>query len=142
MKKRTLIMVYIGIIVVTIILGLLLSSMLIEAFSSFEFPFEIPPEYMPVIGMIITVKTIIGVMNLGLLFLMLGIYIDLYRKIKTNFTAGLLLLIAVLLLNTLTSNPLIFLRWGFPPVGPGFGFIIPDLFTTVALTVLFYLSLE
>ena len=142
MKRRTLIIVYIGIVVVTAILGLLLSSIMLEIFSGFEFPFHIPPEYLPVLGMIITIKTVIGLMNMGLLFLMLGIYIDLYRKIKTNFTAGLLLLIVVLLLNTLTSNPLIFLRWGVPVVGPGLGFIIPDLFTTVALTVLFYLSLE
>jgi hypothetical protein len=142
MKKRTYILVYIGIVVVMVILGLLLSSILFDIFTGQDLPFEIPPEYLPVIATIITSKAIMGLVNMGLLFLMIGIYINLYRKIRTNFTAGLLLLLVVLLLNVLTSSPIIFLRWGVPLVGPGLGFIIPDLFTTIALTVLFYLSLE
>jgi hypothetical protein len=73
---------------------------------------------------------------------MLGIYIDLYRKIKSNFTAGLLLLIVVLLMNSLTANPILFLRHEGALIVPGVGFIIPEFFTTIALTVLFYLSLE
>ncbi len=142
MEKRTLIAVYIVSVLLAIILGHILAEILIANFTGAEFPFEIPLQYLPYIDFMIYLKTVISSVNFVLIILLLGIYVDLYRKIKTNFTAGLLLLIIVLLMNALTSNPLVFLRFGFPVIGVGFGFIIPDLFTTIALTVLFYLSLE
>lgn len=141
MKKKTLIGIYIVSVIIAVILGLILSSIMIDVIEGSEFPFPIPPEYLPAFKISMTFKTVISFVNTALIFLMLGIYIDLYRKIKTNFTAGLLLLIIVLLLNTVTGNPLIFLRFEGAII-PGSGFIIPELFTTVALTVLFYLSLE
>ena len=45
-------------------------------------------------------------------------------------------------MNAMTANPLLFLRFGFPIIGSGLGFMIPDVQSTIALTVLFYLSLE
>ncbi len=140
MKKRTLVAVYIVSVILAVILGVILSGILLENYTGSEFPFEIPVEHLPALRVMISLKTVISFVNMALIFLMLGIYTDLYRKIKTNFTAGLLLLILVLLMNALSSNPLIFLR--FPIIGGGLGFIIPDIFTTIALTVLFYLSLE
>ncbi len=142
MEKRTLIAAYFVSIILAVILGMILSEILIANFTGSEFPFEIPPEYLPPLNFMIYLKTVISSVNFVLIILLLVIYVDLYRKIKTNFTAGLLLLIIVLLMNAVTSNPLVFLRFGFPVFGVGVGFIIPDLFTTIALTVLFYLSLE
>lgn len=142
MNKRTLITVYFVSVILAIILGFVLSGFMLEGFTGAEFPFEIPVEYLPALRAMITFKTVLSFVNMALIFLMLCIYADLYRKLKSNFTAGLLLLIIVLLLNALTSNPLIFLRFGLPVVGRSFGFIFPDLFNTLALTVLFYLSLE
>ena len=142
MKKKTLIGIYFISVIIAIILGLVLSGILIENFEGTEFPFPIPPEYLPALKFMMTLKTVISFINVALIFLMLGIYTNLYRKIKTNFTAGLLLLIIVLLMHALTSNPLLFLRFQGAFISPGFGFIIPDIFTTIALTVLFYLSLE
>ncbi len=141
MKKKVLLAAYVALVVIAAILGIVLSGMMLDNFTGSEFPFEIPPEYLPGVRLAITFKTVISLVNMTLIFLMLAIYVDLYRKIKTNFTAGLLLLIIVLLLNAMTSNPLLFLRFGFP-LGAGPFFIIPDLFSTIALTVLFYLSLE
>ncbi|MGY5872821.1 MAG: hypothetical protein RTV72_11285 [Candidatus Thorarchaeota archaeon] len=142
MKKRTLIGIYFVSIIVTVILGIVLSGILLENFSGAEFPIPIPVEYLPALKFMISLKTVISFVNIVLIFLMLGIYIDLYRNIKTNFTAGLLLLIIVLLLNAFTSNPLLFLRFEGAVLFPSMGFIIPDVLTTIALTVLFYLSLE
>ena len=142
MKKRTLIGIYFVSVALAVMLGAILSGIMLNHYTGSEFPFEVPPEYLPALSVMITLKTVVSFVNMALIFLMLSIYIDLYRKIKSNFTAGLLLLIIVLLMNALTSNPLLFLRFGFPVVGAGLGFIIPDLFSTIALTVLFYLSLE
>ncbi len=142
MKKRTLIGIYFASVIIAVILGGILSIILFEHFVGADLPFEIPVEILPSLRFIMSLKTVISFVNTALIFLMLGIYIDLYRKIKTTFTAGLLLLILVLLMNVLTSNPLIYLRMGVPIVAPGIGFIIPDIFTTIALTVLFYISLE
>ena len=142
MEKRTLIAVYIVSVLLAVILGLILSEILLENFTGAEYPFPIPPEYLPSLHFMTYLKTVVSFVNMALIVLMLAIYLDLYRKIRTNFTAGLLLLVIVLLMNALTSNPLVFLRFGFPVAGIGIGFIIPDLFTTIALSVLFYLSLE
>jgi len=142
MNKRSLIGVYIAVVTTAIILGLILSGILLELYRGAPFPFPVPPEYLPVFAFMMTLKTVVSFVNIGLILLMLGIYIDHYRKIKTNFTAGLLLLILVLLMNALTSNPLLFLRFEGPVISQGIGFIIPDLFSTIALSVLFYLSLE
>jgi len=142
MKKKTLIGIYIGSMIVAVIIGLILSSIMIDVLEGSEFPIPIPPEFLPAFKVAMTFKTVITFVNVALIFLMLGIYIDLYRKIKTNFTAGLLLLILVLLMNAITSSPLYFLRFTGAFISPGMGFIIPELFNTIALSVLFYLSLE
>jgi hypothetical protein len=142
MNKKTLIGIYFVAVIAAVILGLFLSAIMINVIEGSEFPIPIPPEYLPALKIAMTIKTVISFVNMALIVLMLGIYIDLYRKIKTNFTAGLLLLIIVLLLNALTSNPLLFLRFDGTFFSPGMGILIPDLFSTIALSVLFYLSLE
>ena len=142
MKKRTLIGIYFVSVIGSAILGSILSILFLEHFSGSEFPFPIPVEYLPSIRFLLGLKTVISFVNMSLILLMLGIYVDLYRKIKTNFTAGLLLLIIVLLLNAFTSNPLLFLSFEGGVISPSMRFIIPDALTTIALTVLFYLSLE
>jgi hypothetical protein len=142
MKKNTLIGIYFASLIIAVLLGLGLSQILVAFVEGAHFPLPIPPEYLPALKIALKLKAVVSFVNIALIFLMLGIYIDLYRKIKTNFTAGLLLLILVLLMNALTSNPFLFLRLEGAILGPGMGLIIPDLFTTIALTVLFYLSLE
>lgn len=142
MKKRTLVGIYFVSVIAAVIMGLMLSALIFGVITGSEFPIPIPPEFIPALEVMLTLKTVVSFVNIALIFLMLGIYLDLYRKIKTNFTAGLLLLIVVLLLNALTSNPFLFFRFEGALFTPGMGFLIPDLFTTIALTVLFYLSLE
>ena len=142
MKKRTLLGVFAILVIVAIILGVILSAGIIEFISSPDFPFEIPPEFFPGILLYTPLKVILSLVNMVLILLMLAIYIDLYRKLKSRFTAALLLMIIVLMLNVMTSNPAVFFRFGPQLVGFGPFLIIPDLFTTIALTVLFYISLE
>jgi hypothetical protein len=142
MKRRSLLVTLITSITLAVIAGVILSGLMIEDLLSHHSPIEIPPNLLPAVLFGMTLKTVVTFVNIALLLLLLGIYVDIYRHLKSNFTAGLVLLILVLLMNALTSNPLLFLRIGNPMVGFGEGFIIPDLFTTIALIVLFYLSLE
>jgi hypothetical protein len=142
MNRRTLIAAYVFVVVLATIIGLILSGFIVDFITRPQFPFPIPPEYLPGVLAAITIKTVLSMVNVALILLMLVIYVDLYRKLKSNFTAGLVLLILVLLMNAGSSNPLLFLRFDFPIVGGGPFFILPDLFSTIALTILFYLSLE
>jgi MFS family permease len=142
MKRRNLLVIFVVSVALAVVAGAVLSAFMIDDLLSHHSPIEIPPDLHPAVLLGMTLKTIVTFVNMALLLLLLGIYVDLYRHLKSNFTAGLVLLILVLLMNALTSNPLLFFRIGNPIMGFGGGFIIPDLFTTFALIVLFYLSLE
>jgi hypothetical protein len=87
-------------------------------------------------------KAIVGLLNTILLIYLAGVYLDLYRATRSQFTLGLLFLSGALLLYTLFTNPatLIFTSdTGSIRVLRFFNFV-PDLFTTIASTILIYLS--
>ncbi len=98
-----------------------------------------PPE---VVEFFAILKTIISFVNVALILFILGVYINIYRTMRTRFTLSLVTVMLLLLLYAVTSNPLLHVGFGFQAVGLGPFAIIPDIFTTVALLILFYLSLE
>lgn len=89
-----------------------------------------------------TAKTVISMVNVALSISLLVIYIDIYRKTKSEFTIGLIVFSTVLLLYALTSNPLMHGALGFHAYGLGPFAMLPDLFTFAALAVLLYLSVK
>ncbi len=89
-----------------------------------------------------TVKTVISTINVTLLIFLLITYIDIYVKIKSEFTIGLIIFSMVLLFYALASNPLMHWIFGFRAFGLGPFAMLPDLFTCVALAVLLYLTLK
>lgn len=89
-----------------------------------------------------TAKTVISTINIALLVCLLIIYVGIYQKTKSDFTIGLIIFSSVLLLNVLSSNPLIHGVFGFSAYGLGPFAMLPDLFTCVALAVLLYLSVR
>lgn len=89
-----------------------------------------------------TAKTIISLVNIALSIALLIIYIGIYREIKSNFTVSLIIVMLVLLLYSLTSNPLLHSAFRYYASGLGPFAMLPDLFTTIALIILLYLSLE
>lgn len=108
-------------------------------------PLEGPmlPEVVPGdIGLYYTVETVISTINVTLLIILLITYAGIYRKTRSEFTIGLMIFSAVLLLNAFASNP--FVRWvfGFRAFGLGPFAMLPDLFTCVALVVLLYLTVK
>jgi len=89
-----------------------------------------------------TVKTVISTVNVTLLIFLLVTYVDIYMKIKSGFTVGLIIFSMVLLFYALTSNPLMHRIFGFRAFGLGPFAMLPDLFTCAALAVLLFLTLK
>ncbi len=88
------------------------------------------------------VKTMLSTINATLLVLLLATYIDLYKKLKSEFTLGLILFSLILLLYAISSNPLLQSFFGYWAFGLGPFAMLPDLFATFALAVLLYLTMK
>ncbi len=99
-----------------------------------------PPPPIRDIELYYTLNMVISSINVTLLIFLLITYISIYRKIKSDFTIGLMIFSVVLLLYALTSNPLVHRIFGFHASGLGPFAMLPDLFTCVALVILLYLS--
>ena len=89
-----------------------------------------------------TAKTVLSTINATLLVFLLITYVDIYKKLKSEFTIGLIIFSMVLLLYALVSNPLMQSIFGFRGIGLGPFAMLPDLFTCLALTVLWYLTMK
>jgi hypothetical protein len=126
-------------LVVAVVLGFVVSTRLLPPPGSIP---SLPPLKPEEIAFFTTVKTLISFVNITLILWLLSVYITLYKEIKSRFTLGLILLMLVLFLYALSSNPLLHFYFGFYSRGLGPFTVIPDLFTAVALIVLVYLSNE
>jgi len=104
-------------------------------------PIRIRPPSSEELHAYFTVRTIVSMINAGLSVILLIVYAEIYVKTRAQFTIGLVILSAVLLVYAITSNPLLqalsFQVYGFGLVGA-----LPELFTTMAAVVLLYLSME
>jgi hypothetical protein len=89
-----------------------------------------------------TVETVVSTINATLSILLLLIYISIYQKTRSEFTVGLIIFSAVLLLHALVSIPLVFQAFGFYEFGLGPFAMLPSLFSLGALIVLLYLSVR
>jgi len=98
--------------------------------------------YMGDIELFYKVKTVLSSINATLLVFLLATYIDIYKKLQSEFTIGLIIFSLILLLYALSSNPLLQLLFGFQAFGLGPFAMLPDLFTTLALAVLLYLTMK
>ncbi len=89
-----------------------------------------------------TIKSAITSINMALCSILIYLYIDVYRKIHSEFTLGLIIAMVALLIYAITSNPFFHMLFGFRGIGMGPFLILPDLFAAVALCVLLSLSLK
>lgn len=101
-------------------------------------PYNIPGD----IEFFYIAKTVVSTINATVLIFLFLIYIDIYRKTRSEFTIGLMTFSATLLLYALASNPIVIWAFGFRPFGLGPFALLPDLFTFAALIVLLYLSIK
>ena len=88
------------------------------------------------------VKTVLTSINATLLVILLFTYVDIYKKLRSEFTLGLILFSLVLLFYAISSNPIVQSVFGFRALGLGPFAMIPDLFTSIALAILLYLTME
>ena len=88
------------------------------------------------------VKTVLSSINATLLVFLLVTYLDIYKKLKSEFTIGLIIFCMILLLYALVSNPIMQNIFGFRGIGLGPFAMLPDLFTCLALAVLLYLTMK
>ncbi len=102
-------------------------------------PIPPPPAEMQ---LMVTLKTMLSFVNLVLVIPLLVIYINIYRDVQSKFTSSLIIVILVFALYALSSNPLVHILFGYYAIGLGPFTIIPDAFTTLALYLLFNLSLK
>ena len=135
------------VLVALIVVALMVSFLGIHFFQPLERPFERPFEHRPVlpptpedIELYYLVRTVLTTINVALLIFLFATYLGIYRKIKSEFTIGLMVFSMVLLLYALSSNPLVQYVFGFRAFGLGPFAMLPDLFTFVALAVLLYLT--
>ena len=106
-------------------------------------PHEIPPQGIQGdIELFYTIETVVSTINVTLSTFLLLIYINIYRKTRSEFTIGLTIFSGVFLMNAIVLNPFVQRAFGFRAFGLGPFAMLPDLFTLAALAVLLYLSIE
>ena len=88
------------------------------------------------------VKSTVTMINMTISIILIFIYVKIYREIKSDFTLGLLIVMFAFLVYAITSNPLFYSIFGYWGFGMGPFQMIPDIFGTIALSVLLYLSLK
>lgn len=104
-----------------------------------------PPPVEKILGdieLFYTVQTVVSTINVTLSIILLLMYVSIYRKTRSEFTVGLMIFSAVLLLNAFVSIPLVHRVFGFYEFGLGPFAMLPDLFTCIALAVLLYLTFK
>jgi len=115
-----------------------------------SFPFErrgppgLPPAYENPedIQLFYAAHTVVSAVNVTLSFILLLIYVSIYRKTRSEFTIGLVIFSAAFLLTAFASDPLVIRFFGFRPFNLGPFILLPSLFTLGALSVLLYLSIK
>jgi len=80
--------------------------------------------------------------NLVLLLGLLGIYIKTFVTTRSSFMLGLILFISVLAVQSFLSLPILHTLFGFTSFGLGVFGVLPHLFETFALIILFTLSAD
>ena len=72
--------------------------------------------------------------------LLIVVHIRVYRETGTRFSLGLVIFSFALILQTLTSNPMLHRLIGFKRIGLGSLLMLPALFRVIDAAILLYLS--
>ena len=89
-----------------------------------------------------TLGTSIICINIFLLLGLFFIYADSFRKTKSSFILGLLLFIGVLFVQSIISLPILHAAYGYTGYTISLFGVLPNMFETIALVILLYLSME
>ncbi|MGY5859145.1 MAG: hypothetical protein RTV72_17545 [Candidatus Thorarchaeota archaeon] len=139
-KKRTVLLPIIVIAITVAIIGLVLASLILPPPETAPPPIPQPDRVL--MDIYLKVKTMVSLVNIVFIISLVGIYRGIYRQVKSQFTMGLIIVMLVLLMYALSSNPLIHVLFGYQAQGLGPFAMMPDIFTTFALGLLLYISLD
>ena len=86
-------------------------------------------------------RTVIVAINIFLLLGLLALYVNSFLKTSSNFMLGLSIFVAVLFIQSILSLPILHAAFG---AIPSFSLVgtLSNIFETIALVILFYLSME
>lgn len=90
----------------------------------------------------IAMRSVISFVNMAIAGILIAIYISIYRETHSEFSLSLIVVTASLLVYAITSNPIIPQLFGYRMIGFGAFTFIPDLCSTVAMSILLYMSLK
>ncbi len=130
------------IVVIVALIGMMMGSMLIrmERPDPATFDFERERHDRENLVFFLKLKTAITFVNMILSMMLIFIYAGLYKETRSDFTLGLMVVMASFFIYALMSCPLIPFLLGMRPFGFGIFTMIPDMFATVALFTLLYIS--
>ena len=139
-RKLSVILPVVAISIVVAIIGLILATFILR-------PPGTPPPPIPqpdrvLMDFYLKIKTMVSLVNIVFIIALVVIYRGIYRQVKSQFTMGLIIVMLVLLMYALTSNPLVQFLFGYQAQSIGPFAMIPDIFTTFALGLLLYISLD
>lgn len=128
------------------VLTLVLACLLLNAPPACSMP-DIPqgqggPHNCRDLGLYYDIQAIVSSVNIALSILLLGVYLDTYRRMRSEFSLALVVFSLVLLSYSLTSNPFVRDLFGFRGSGLGPFGMLPDVFACMGLIILVYLSLK
>ena len=89
-----------------------------------------------------TLAAVVATVNLVIAAVLILLYMEVYKDIRSDFTVGLIMVTISFMLYALFSNPLIHSIFGFRAFGLGPFAIIPNFFAMIAMSTLLYLSLK
>ena len=142
MKKETLIAVIIIAVIVAGIVGAAVGNSFERPdpseFDRDEFKEVVKRDPKPYL----IIKGAVSMINLVIAVILISLYIQTYRSVRSEFTLGLIIVMTALLIYALMSNPLMHLLFGFKSFGLGPFLLLPDVFASVAMSILLYLSLK
>jgi hypothetical protein len=148
-KSVTLVVIIVTMIAVAGVSGYALSEGLVqppEHFVPHDFNPELPPPNNTFDpddrDSFIHIKSALTMINMVLSAALIGLYATIYRQTKAQFTLGLITVTVALFMYALVSNPMIPALFGYRVFGLGPFSMLPDLFTTVALSILIYLTVK
>ncbi len=87
-------------------------------------------------------KSALTSINIAISMILIFIYLGTFRKIHSDFTLGLTIVMFAFLVYGITSNPIFYSIFGYWGFGLGPFQMMPDLFASLALGILLYLSLK
>ena len=108
------------------------------------FPFSpMRPEF-DLTGLLVlyVARTILSTVNIAILSILTAAYAFIYRKTHSQFTIGLLIFSGVFLMKDIASSPFVIGALRYSLSGLGLFALLEPMLELMALSVLFYLSIE